>query len=87
MDNLERCARAIHASAVRSGSSFGNWDDQPDDYRQRCMIYAAAAVAESRRWPLWDRARTRMSEGLRAADRSISHAVAQSFDALRRARY
>ena len=79
MDTLERCARAIHDTAVRNGAFQGGWDDQPNEYQDRCRTYAAAVLAESDR----NRFGPRMLQGMKSLDRSVSRGIGNAFNSLR----
>lgn len=79
MDNLEKCARAIHDTAVRNGAFHGGWDDQPFIYQERCRNYAAAVLDEVRS----QRFGHRMLVSMKAADRKVSRNLAQAFNAVR----
>ena len=79
MDKLEMCARAIHDTAVRYGAFQGGWDDQPNEYQDRCRTYAAAVLAESDR----NRFGPRMLQGMKSLDRSVSRGIGNAFNSLR----
>lgn len=79
MDKLEMCARAIHDTAVRYGSFQGGWDDQPREYQERCRLYAAAVLEESRGQQLGPR----MLQSMKSLDRRVSRGIGNAFNSLR----
>lgn len=79
MDKLEKCARAIHDTAVRYGAFQGGWEDQPEDYQERCRLYAGAVLEESRSQQLGPR----MLDGVKSLDRRVSRGIGNAFNTLR----